>query len=157
ARRMGVGSDPQLQLGEGARGKASDSPPPRKKVPDDQVDIGAHQPSEKPSSKRRIIGPKSPTPRAGSDSDVRLVAEGSDLDFQIAGDSDVKMVDESTPAPSAKSDSGVKIIPPDRKSDSDVKIVPDAADSGAVPIHKAAPKSASDSDIRLHQDKAKSG
>src|SRR6516165_7041702 len=97
ARRLGAGSDPQVQLGEAGRAKGADSPPPRRKVPDDQVDIGAHQPSDKPSSKRRTGGPKSPSPRAGSDSDVRLVAEGSDLDFKIASDSDVKMIDEGGP------------------------------------------------------------
>jgi hypothetical protein len=155
ARQLGQGSDPQLQLGESRRPKGADSPPPRKKVPEDQVDIGAHVPSDKPSSsgKRRTGGPKSPAPKKGSDSDVRLVADGSDLDFKVASDSDVKMIDES--APSSKSgvpasDSGVRVIPPERKSDSDVKIVPAAGDSGAVPLHAAPPKSPSDSDIRLH-------
>ncbi len=145
ARRLGIGSDPQLQLGEAAKPKASDSPPPSRRVPEDQVDIGAHHPSDKPSSKRRTSASKSPTPRPGSDSDVRLVADGSDLDFQIAGDSDVKMVDE----PGPKSSSGVRVVPPEGKSDSDVKIVPDAADSGAVPIHATPAKGPSDSDIRL--------
>src|SRR5262249_31159437 len=152
ARRLGQGSDPQVQLGEAARAHKADSPPPRKRVPEDQVDIGAHPPSDKPSSKKRLGTGKSPAPKKGSDSDVRLVAEGSDLDFKIASDSDVKMIDESTPSPKsgkAGSDSGVRVIPPEGKSDSDVKIVADAGDSGAVPIHAAPPKSPSDSDIRL--------
>src|SRR5258708_3065397 len=89
ARRLGQGSDPQLQLGEAGRARSSDSPPPRKRVPDDQVDIGAHPSSDQPSSKKRIGSSKSPSPRKGSDSDVRLVAEGSDLDFKVASDSDV--------------------------------------------------------------------
>src|SRR5439155_12936054 len=98
ARRLGQGSDPHLQLGEAGRVKSSaDSPPPRKRVPEDQVDIGAHYPSENPSSKL-ASGSRSPSPKKGGDSDVRLVAEGSDLDFRVASDSDVKMIDESTPA-----------------------------------------------------------
>jgi len=98
ARKLGQGSDPQLQLGESGKSRTSDSPPPRKRVPDDQVDIGAHPPSDQPSSKKRLAGSKSPSPRKGSDSDVRLVAEGSDLDFKVASDSDVKMIDESAPS-----------------------------------------------------------
>jgi hypothetical protein len=152
ARRLGQGSDPQLQFSDAGRSRSSDSPPPRKKVPEDQVDIGAHPPSDQPSSKKRLTGSKSPTPRKSSDSDVRLVAEGSDLEFKVAGDSDVKMIDDAGPSPKdapAKTDSGVRVIPPERKSDSDVKIIPDATDSGEVQIHKAG-KSPSDSDIRLH-------
>jgi hypothetical protein len=152
ARQLGHGSDPQLQLGESRRPKGADSPPPRKKVPEDQVDIGAHTPTDKPSSKKRVSGLKSPAPKKGSDSDVRLVAEGSDLDFKVASDSDVKMIDESAPSSqsgTAAPDSGLRVIPPERKSDSDVKIVPAAGDSGAVPLHAAPAKSPSDSDIRL--------
>src|SRR5437899_12630137 len=54
ARRLGQGSDPQVQLGEAGRARKADSPPPRKRVPDDQVDIGAHPPSDQPSSRRRL-------------------------------------------------------------------------------------------------------
>ncbi|HMF15408.1 MAG TPA: hypothetical protein VKE94_24000 [Gemmataceae bacterium] len=159
ARQMGQGSDPQLQLGEARHPKGADSPPPRKKVPEDQVDMGAHAPSEKPSSKKRTAGPKSPAPKKGSDSDVRLVADGSDLDFKVASDSDVKMIDESAQGPKsgkAGSDSGVRVIPPERKSDSDVKIVP-AGDSGAVPLAASPRKSPSDSDIRLQSISKKDG
>jgi hypothetical protein len=121
-------------------------------VPEDQVDMGAHAPSDKPSSKKRLSGSKSPAPRSGSDSDVRLVAEGSDLDFKVASDSDVKMIDDSSSGVKggqAVPDSKVRVIPPEGKSDSDVKIVPDASDSGAVPLHASPKKSPSDSDIRL--------
>jgi hypothetical protein len=159
ARRLGQGSDPQLQLGESRRPKSADSPPPRKKVPEDQVDMGAHAPSDKSSSKKRLTGSKSPSPsskspspRQGSDSDVRLVAEGSDLDFKVASDSDVKMIDDSSSGVKggqAVPDSKVRVIPPEGKSDSDVKIVPDASDSGSVPLHASPKKSPSDSDIRL--------
>src|SRR5262249_786502 len=48
-----------------------------------------------PSSPR----PKSPTPKRGSDSAARLVADGSDMDFQISLDSDAKLVDDSGPQP----------------------------------------------------------
>src|SRR5262249_56977277 len=116
--------DPQLQLGEARHPKGADSPPPRKKVPEDQVDMGAHAPSEKPSGKKRMAGSKSPAPKKGSDSDVRLVADGSDLDFKVASDSDVKMIDESAQGPKAGKparDSAARAIPPERKSDSDGK------------------------------------
>ena len=152
ARRLGVGSDPQLQLSDRGKSRTSDSPPPRKRVPEDQVDIGAHPPSDKPSSKKRLAGSKSPSPRKGSDSDVRLVTEGSDLDFKVASDSDVKMIDESAPSSKGdkpKTDSGVRVVPPEHKSDSDVKIVPSEGDSGSIPIHATPAKSPSDSDIRL--------
>src|SRR5438309_9308442 len=146
ARRLGQGSDPHLQLGEAGRVKSlADSPPPRKRVPEDQVDIGAHYPSENPSSKL-VVGPKSPSPKKGSDSDVRLVSEGSgsgsDLDFRVASDSDVKMIDESgsgSKSGQSRADSGVRVMAPEGKSDSDVKIVPAPGDSGAVPLAASPP------------------
>src|SRR5207237_191158 len=107
-------------------------------------------------SSKLVVGPKSPSPKKGSDSDVRLVSEGSgsgsDLDFRVASDSDVKMIDESgsgSKSGQSRADSGVRVMAPEGKSDSDVKIVPAPGDSGAVPLAASPPKSASDSDIRL--------
>jgi excisionase family DNA binding protein len=167
----------------------SPSPPPQKttRPPDapevfdfaldagdtsDQVEIGqelltgSSSKAAKPSSKKgpRTPGGKSPPPKPGSDSDVRLVADGSDLDFQIASDSDVKMVDAPPIAPpspppttaatppkrktgSGKSrlDSGVQMVPLESGTDSDVK----KADSGVSLGKSPPPKKGSDSDIRL--------
>src|SRR5262249_23075299 len=60
----------------------------------DSVDVGAEPPapgsgpkSKPPSSK----GKRTPPP--GSDSDVRLVADGSDVTFSIPKDSDIKLAD----------------------------------------------------------------
>ena len=136
ARRRGRGSEPDLQLGEA--GRKGDTPPTKKKgkedagvfdfslTPEDsgQVEIGQElrggsagggPKSKGPSSKK--LGPISPAPKPGSDSDVRLVADGSDLGFQIASDSDVKMVDDSGPTvlPPVPSSSKSKLNRPKSK------------------------------------------
>jgi hypothetical protein len=186
ARRRGRGSDPDLQMGETSTAPSA-SPPPQKgsgKPPgapevfdfslptedSDQVEIGQELRLDQGSSARggksgRKPGSgKSPTPKPGSDSDVRLVPDGSNLDFQIASDSDVKMVDEpqapSAPAAtppkrktgSSKSrlDSGVQMVPLEGAGDSNVR-VPDAGTDSSVSLGKQPkqPKSGSDSDIRL--------
>ncbi len=72
--------------------------------------------SKKPDSKKPLL-PKPPSPKpqppAGSDSEVRLVAEGTDLTFAIGTDS----------GPKVGSDSDVKLV--GQHSDSDVKMVQD--------------------------------
>src|SRR5436305_11507302 len=107
ARSLGLGSEPELQLGEVPPPKKSNSPPP-KKTPKteeksevfefrlspedsaDQVEIGHLPPPGQGGSKG---GPsssgrkqRSPAPKPGSDSDVRLVPDGSDVDFAIPHD-----------------------------------------------------------------------
>jgi excisionase family DNA binding protein len=188
-RERGGASDPELPLGEAPRPKSTDSPPPsgkRKKdaevfdfsLSDEAVQIGQEIVGETPGQKKPKSskvdlgqGPASPTPKPGSDSDVRLVADGSDLEFHIASDSDVKIVDSEGPKsgtggpksgpPGSKPgsgvkrktgaylDSGVRLV--DLDSDSDVKIVGhDESDVGKQP-----PKGAADSDIRLEPDSGK--
>jgi hypothetical protein len=192
ARRRGKDSGPELQLGEATRPRPADSPTPKKapgkgeeggvfdfKLEDnEQVEIGQELHLETPSgvhkkggSGRKLSGPKSPTPKPGSDSDVRLVPDGSDVDFQISSDSDVKMVDDSAtshrgqpkrtsgpgsgnsprPKPKSQLDSPVRMVPLDPKkpaSDSDVKMV-DSPTESAVTFGQQPPKSPSDSDVRL--------
>jgi hypothetical protein len=171
ARRRGIGSDPDLQLGEVGQPRPADSPAPRKA--EEEVEIGGGPMGNESPSKRSGSGRGKPAstkpalPKAGSDSDVRLVADGSDLGFQIA-DSDIKMVEESGPPskankpPSSKKmpkpttsvegpDSGVRLIPLEEKSDSDIKLVGDS-DENQVLLSEALSKSASDSDIRLEHD-----
>ncbi len=174
ARQRGLmNSDPDLQIApEQPAPKPADSPAPTKgevfnfdlalEDDSDEVDIGAQKPAETPSG-RKSASPR-PVPKAGSDSDVRLVADGSDLDFKIASDSEAKLVEEPaqkppssrkstrTAPPVAKDepDSGVRLIGMDeKKSDSDVKIV--GEDDQAVDLDPKKKKTASDSDIRLEE------
>ena len=190
ARRKGIGSNPDLQLGEAAQqppSKKSDTPVRQAGGSDpgvfnfglggesDQVEIGQEIISDTPSGSRKVkggsssrlvgpksgpksapkSGPKSPPPKPGSDSDVRLVADGSDVTFQVAPDSDVR-VTEAPGSPKSsvrkkappKEDSGVRLVPMDSESDSDVKIVPDSKDQIDA-IGGGAAKSGTDSDIRL--------
>jgi hypothetical protein len=126
-------------------------------------------------------GPRSPAPKPGSDSDVRLVAQGSDVDFQLAVDSDAKLVDDSappqskprgrtgvsgptSPRPGGQPDSKRRpgTAPPGpptdsgvrlvpMDSDSDVRIVGPGSDEAELPLGESRPPSHSDSDIRLEQ------
>jgi len=135
---------------------------------DDSVDIG-HElfaKTEQPSSKKRGSGarvsPRTP-PKAGSDSDVKLVAESEDFSLPVGRDSDVKLVagdsgTRRTPAPARPSKLGSKspsklspkspskLGPADsapRKPSSRLEM-PQPADSGVrlVPMD-------SDSDVRI--------
>jgi excisionase family DNA binding protein len=184
-RRSGKGSDPELPLGESLKPKPTDSPAPRSPNPKKKSDdvfgfslgddsgedaIGSDPRLDKPgSSKKSGSGKK--IVEAGSDSDVRLVAEGSDVSFKIPADSDVKVVGDDGPKSGPRSgktgagpksprpgkakpdqaipeavDSGVRLVPID--SDSDVRIVTDSSDEH-VPIGDSPPKGSTDSDIRL--------
>src|SRR5262245_55137396 len=182
ARRRGRGSDVDLQLGESTRPKPSDSPAPRKATPkveptaeqeasgevfdfnlstddSDQVEIGQELHLGGSSKSGPKSGKsKSPPPKAGSDSDVRLVPDGSDLDFQVKSDSDVKIVDPGgpksptpkkpkTPPPGPRRDSGVHVVPLDTQSDSDVKMV--SEHDSNVPLGGPGDKAASDSNVRI--------
>jgi hypothetical protein len=156
ARRRGRGSDPELQIvdppssGKGKKAHAEEAYDYQMN-PDDQVEIGQELPSKSGSGsgkKSSKPGSKSPPPKPGSDSDVRLVAEGSDLDFEVSDENKKRQ-------PGAKSDSGVRILPLDVQSDSDVKIVPETPDDSNVVIGGGqSKKSGSDSDIRLVHDQA---
>jgi excisionase family DNA binding protein len=182
ARKRGIGSEPDLQLGDAAKHKASrpaDDPLAVDfSLEDDAVPLGKDKDQRSTKSGPRSPSPKSPSPRSpkpGSDSDVRLVMEGS-LDFQI--DSDVK-VEPSGPKGSGSgpkssgvgpkssgsgpkssgtrkskvvADSGVRMV--DKPSDSDVKVVPDESESA---IARKQGKSPSDSDIRLESGKKRPG
>jgi excisionase family DNA binding protein len=159
ARARGLGSDPDLQLGEARADK-----PPAGAEPGvfqfaldegEQAPIG-REPVEAGSGSKGSgrKGPKSPPPKS-SDSDVRLVSDSADLDFKIAPDSDPKVAKEgpksgprSGAGPVAQPDSGVRIVPLGNASDSDVKIVSDSVPE--VTIQSGSPtKRPSDSDIRL--------
>jgi excisionase family DNA binding protein len=181
ARRRGVASNPDVPLGEAPPPRPHDSPARRGEPTgdagvfnfslgdsSDQVEIGQEIISETPSgaqkvagkggsSSRRLGGPKSPPPKPGSDSDVRLVADGSDLGFQIAGEKTEPDVAGPKSGPKSgarkkpqgpKQDSGVRLVPMEAESDSDVKIVPDSRDDVSV-IGNQPPKSGTDSYIRL--------
>jgi excisionase family DNA binding protein len=164
ARARGIGSDPELPMREAG----PKSPPPSKRTADDEAPIGelpAKAPgrSPSPSPGRRHTSSKSPPPKASSDSDVRLVADGSDLDFHIA--EEAKAASKSAPPSSGAgkksgsgrskvvdADSGVRMVPLEDSEDSDVKLRKDPSDS-PVPVLGEGPgvKTPSDSDIRLHE------
>lgn len=172
ARERGFGSDPELPLGDAAKkgnsGKndvfnfsldAADS---------SEVPLGADPAASHPSrSGSRKTGASKSPPKASSDSDVRLVLDGSDMDFAIdTGDSKASVSKAPvSPAPKVgssksrlapvKDDSGVRIVPLDQPSDSDVKITPSAHDSD-IASGKNAGKGKSDSDIRI-EEMARSG
>jgi excisionase family DNA binding protein len=178
ARQRGLKSSPDLTLGEAPPAKPHDSPAPKKEAggedvfnfslgdDSDQVEIGqemraAESPSSaarkaaggKSSASKKQQGAKSPPPKPGSDSDVRLVADGSDIGFQVASESDVKLDSapdsKASPTPKKKSgprkDSGVRLV---TDSDSDVKIVQDSTgDVDVLGSHPGA--TTTDSDVRL--------
>jgi hypothetical protein len=139
----------------------------------DAVPIGddpaSHRGGSKPPSSKSKPGsggkkssgqaPPSPPPGPAHDSDVRLVADGSDLDFQIQGEEKAKESGPKSPkdakkrpskvAPGEKPDSGARILPLDQASDSDVKIIPDDREEHDVVLGKMKSKTPSDSDVRL--------
>lgn len=164
ARQRGRGSEPDLQFSDPIH-----SPKPAKKapladsdpiplLPDDseQVQFGlASGDSGKLKGKGSSKGQsgKSPTPKPGSDSDVRLVPEGSGVGFQIASDSGARAdgpksnPKKSPVAPEHKSDSSVRIVP--MESDSDVRVVNARPEDSAVRLADDPIQSGTDSDIRL--------
>jgi hypothetical protein len=141
ARKRGISTDPELVLGDaslpppkssatprsGSKKKSPASPKPPAKtegVPevfdfafdDGNVDVGADLPvpasgsKSKPGSKSK----KANTPQIGSDSDVRLVADGSDVTFSVPKE----------PAPAKPPDSDVKISPDPLKPKTGVHSAP---------------------------------
>jgi hypothetical protein len=181
ARRRGQGSNPDLPLGEAPRPQPHDtptartSPEPRDEgvfnfglgMETEQVDLGQDLGIERSSGSQspvktgsksgpKNVGSKSPTPKPGSDSDVRLVPDGSNVVFEVSSDSDIKLVDDSgsssksgkKKATGPKADSGVKLVPMDPGPQSPVRLTSprpeDSADLGAPPV-----KTSSDSDVRL--------
>ena len=183
ARRLGMGSNPDLQLGEADRPKPASSVKPKSgaKAQADEGDFDFSGPSqrdpseidheiviESPSSHKsgRKSGALSPSPKPGSDSDVHLVFDvGGDL--PIGSDSDVKL-EESGPSRSSvqrrsgptpetpKSGPRKKTPSPGSRSiDSGVRLVPMEEDN-ALPLGQVPPFSAgTDSDIRLAPDKGR--
>jgi excisionase family DNA binding protein len=158
-RKLGKGSSPDLQLGDAPRPKPHDSPAPKSSDPsdssvftfslgseDEEVQLGTEQAGKSGKSGR------SPSPKPGSDSDVRLVSEGSDVDFKVKPESGAKS-SKSKGLPTHGPDSGVRLVGEGKsKSDSDVKIVPDhGPEDSAVPLGDQPPRRGSDSDIRLEE------
>lgn len=172
ARERGFGSDPELPLGDAAKSKKGDGgndvfnfsldPNESGEVPLGKDPVG-DKPSRSGSSSRKTGASKSPV-KASSDSDVRLVMDGSDMNFLLdAGDSKAPASKAPvSPAPKvgssksrmaspAKDDSGVRIVPLDEPSDSDVKISPSSPHDSDIPLGKQPAKKPSDSDIRIEE------
>jgi excisionase family DNA binding protein len=98
ARERGLGSEPDLPLGEAARS--------------DVVPLG-EEPRKGSSRKKGPRTPSSPPPKASSDSDVRLVDDSGDLSFSIH--------EEETPEEQPP-ESSVRLVGMDDSGDSDVKL-----------------------------------
>lgn len=186
ARERGYGSDPELPLGEAAKAKPGDSTRGNEVFnfsldpsESDEVPLGkdpaasGHGSRSGSGSGSRKSGSKSPPPKASSDSDVRLVLEGSDVNFAVdPGGSKAPASkgpvspppkapispppkpgsSKTRKAPPVQDDSGVRIVRLDQPSDSDVKIEPSQHDSDIGSVgKKRQTKKASDSDIRIEE------
>jgi hypothetical protein len=139
ARQLGLGSDPELQMGEGSTPAGPDSSARRRAKAAKTGNTGA--PQSKLSKKPSRLDP----PKASSDSDIRLVSETGEQDFHIDPD---QVPAEPRSGIKPGSDSGAVILP--LEGDSDVKLETDTPSSGDA-IGRPAGKSPSDSDIRLEQ------
>lgn len=173
ARAWGLGSDAELQAMDppssrsgrpGSSGKRRSGLAPGGgtfDVDDEQVPLGKNPSKlDKGSSSKRRSTPsshsKSPPPKASSDSGVRLVPDGSDMDFKIEVDSDDNIPIGREGKGSSKlgsgskplSDSEIQMVPMDGSSDSDVKIQP-RSHASKVELGHTQEKTPSDSDIRL--------
>src|SRR6185437_10992377 len=176
ARERGLGSDPELPLGDAPARKAGDSGAkdvfnfsldasdsaevPLGKDPSGSGKHASRTPGGSPKPSNSKAGSKSPPPKQSSDSDVRLVMDGSDMDFSIDLDSKAPASKAPiSPAPKkgssksrmggpTKDDSGVRIVPLDEPSDSDVKIKHSSPHDSDIPVSEHPSKRPSDSDIR---------
>ncbi len=160
-------SDFNFNLGTDANAVNLDAPPSGADKSTPSSSAKRKTPPARPS---RLGGP----PPRSSDSDVRLVADGSDLNFDLSLDDPPapkskspaprpsRVIPTSKPPSSKKtvgkkpdgeqSDSDVRLTPPEPGSDSDVKIVPQDPGDSTVQIAQQGAKRASDSDIRLEPD-----
>lgn len=182
ARERGLGSDPELQFGElpppksgsSGSGKRSKTSKPTsskssrssssssksrrrksKKAPDEPVEAFEELP---PVPETEVpLGEDPPPQRPGSDSEVRLVTDGSDLELALGQSDDVlETMDSPPPAPDSGpiprdeiEDEAPLLIPADDQSDSDVKIVPDDSDDDIVAFDLQGGDGPSDSNVRI--------
>jgi excisionase family DNA binding protein len=111
ARRRGLASDVELKLGDsGNKPKAEDVFPFR---------LG----EEGVGDATEILAPDEPVrPAPGSDSDVRLVPQGSDVELTMEQPGGKPPSSGKLSKPVSSGDSGTRLVP---DSDSDVKLVPD--------------------------------
>jgi hypothetical protein len=173
ARARGLGSDPELPLGESAKGGAAEAkdvfnfslePGDSDEVPIGREPLSSDKSSSRtPGGSRKAPGSKSPPPKASSDSDVRLVLDRGDMAFALEGEgkgpgskgppspSPKSPSSKSRPSTPAKEDSGVRIVPLDQPQDSNVKIVPSSPHDSDIPVKEHPSKRPSDSDIRIEE------
>jgi excisionase family DNA binding protein len=176
ARKMGLSSDPELQLGEA---RSAPTAPAGKPPVDEVFDFSLSAPDEgsqeheaiidSPSSSKQLSKPATPVPsapKAGSDSDVQLIFDVGD-DLIVTNDSDVKL-EEAGPVTSKPSSSKRNVKPVEgpsqsgarakpgapARSDSGVRLVPLEEGPTPVPARQPTP---SDSDIRLEPMEAYRG
>ncbi|MBV9125772.1 MAG: helix-turn-helix domain-containing protein, partial [Planctomycetes bacterium] len=139
ARQLGLGSSPDLQLGERqpapppasgpkssrkltgtAAPEKSASPPPSAPTPEpsvfnfaqsgEDVDLGG---AGAPGGSKASKGGLSPRPKPGSDSDIKLVPDGSDVDFRLPGhESGGQKTGASTGSSPEEDESPLPLTPP---------------------------------------------
>jgi excisionase family DNA binding protein len=180
ARVRGLGSDPDLPLGEKPRssgGSPSSSARRRAQAAAEAASFPLEEApppgapksappssgSKRKTSAPKTPGPRSPFPKGASDSDVRLVSDSSDLDFHLeaedhAAKSKAPGAPKSSPKrpskipPPAVAETHVPMLPQGPAGDSDVKLEGEADDEGVVRLGQQGAKAPSDSDIRLEGD-----
>jgi excisionase family DNA binding protein len=161
ARRLGMGSSPDMPLGEARPSRPTITPPKGSTqaaesdegtldvplLPEDDIHAPAQDIVIESPSSAKLAGAnptaKPVTPKPGSDSDVHLVFDVAG-DVPVIHDSDVKLEEAG---PTSKPGSGRKTPPPTGgRKDSGVRLVPLDEDAGTPGIFQP---TASDSDIRL--------
>jgi excisionase family DNA binding protein len=178
ARARGLGSDPDLPLGEVSKGGGPSSSSARRRAQaynfaaDDEMTLGDEDPgtkSKSPSSKKKHSPPPKSTPpsprptaKAASDSDVRLVGDAADLDFHLELDEEEGGPKSKPPSSGSKKSS--LSPPPSSKSKLEQpkkskvepptprKSVLKASTPSDSDIPLLAAEAAADSNVRLERD-----
>jgi hypothetical protein len=144
ARRRGMGSDVELQLGDSSveqqsAAKGGDVFPFKLEDQD-------------PNDATEIFSSSSPKSAPGSDSDVRLVPQGSDVELTMEKPAKKPASSGRLLKPKSPADSGSRLVP---DSDSDVKLVDDEGSGIGLGMEKRSSGGRPDSGVRL--DEGRSG
>ncbi|MCS6975954.1 MAG: helix-turn-helix domain-containing protein [Gemmatales bacterium] len=146
ARRRGLASDVELPLGEAGAGQSSDKP--------EDVFPFKLEGDSGPGDQTEMLAlsdlPVKPAP--GSDSDVRLVQQGSDVELSMDKPSSKPPSSGRLDKPKSPGDSGSRLVP---DSDSDVKLVPE--EGVDLDLGRDLPGGTGDSGVRLEAGGRKTG
>jgi len=148
ARRRGMGSDVELQLGDSS---VEQQPAARTGKPDDVFPFSISEEGQGDATEIFSATPAKGSP--GSDSDVRLVPQGSDVELTMEKPSSKPPSSGRLNKGKLPADSGSRLVP---DSDSDVKLVDDEGSGiglGSEPRSGGKP----DSGVRLDEGSGRSG